>query len=143
MMKRMSVVRLALVVLVGMAMPAFATTWYVDAENGNDDWNGKADFANAVPASNIGPKKTLAVFTNLLASSDTIYAAPGWYTNGVAMVYTNNLPEKLVRFYTTKSYISLIATGCATNTFIGGAPDPDVNLVNSADLPATPFEIEL
>ena len=131
MMKRMSVVRLALIALVGMAMPSFATTWYVDAENGNDDWDGKANFANAVPASNIGPKKTLAVFTNLLASSDTIYAAPGWYTNGVAMVYTNNLPEKLVRFYTTKSYISLIATGCATNTFIGGAPDPDVNQAKS------------
>ncbi len=131
MMKRMSVVRLALVALVGVAMPAFATTWYVDAENGNDDWNGQADYANAVPANNIGPKKTLAVFTNLLANSDTIYVAPGWYTNGVAMVYTNNLPEKLVRFYTPKSYISLIATGYATNTFISGAPDPDVNQTTS------------
>ena len=126
MMKRMSVVRLALVMLASAATQSFATTWYVDAENGNDDWNGQADFANAVPASNIGPKKTLAVFTNLLANSDTIYAAPGWYTNGVAMVYTNNLPEKLVRFYTAKSYISLIATGCATNTFITGAPDETV-----------------
>ena len=123
MMKRMSVVRLALVALVGMAMPSFATTWYVDAENGNDDWNGKADFANAVPASNIGPKKTLAVFTNLLASSDTIYAAPGWYTNGVA--------NSNFRFYSTVGKISLIATGDASNTFIGGAPDPDVNLNSS------------
>ena len=123
MMKRMSVVLLALVVLACVAMPAFATTWYVDAENGNDDWNGKADFANAVPASNIGPKKTLAVFTNLLASSDTIYAAPGWYTNGVA---TSNS-----RFYSNVGRISLIATGDASNTFIGGAPDPDVNLTTS------------
>ena len=130
-MKRMSVVRLALVALACATMQSFATTWYVDAENGNDDWNGQANFANAVPASNIGPKKTLAVFTNLLANSDTIYAAPGWYTNGVAMVYTNNLPEKLVRFYTAKSYISLIATGCATNTFISGAPDATVNLKTS------------
>ncbi len=126
-MKRMSVVRLALVALAGVVVPSFAATWYVDAENGNDNWNGQVDFANAVPASNIGPKKTLAVFTNLLANSDTIYAAPGWYTNGVAMVYTNNAPEKPVRFYTAKAYISLIATGCATNTFISGAPDETVN----------------
>ena len=46
MMKRMSVVRLALAALAGVAMPSFATTWYVDAENGNDAWNGQANFAN-------------------------------------------------------------------------------------------------
>ena len=51
-------------VVLAMAISSRAeTTWYVDAEHGNDSWNGKADYANAVPASNVGPKKTLAVFT--------------------------------------------------------------------------------
>ena len=120
MMKRMSVVRLALVALAGVAMQSFATTWYVDAENGNDDWNGLADLANAVPASNVGPKKTLAVFTDLVRSGDTIYAAPGWYTNGVVTSGSR------FRLYTSAGNIKLISTGSAADTFIGGAVDETV-----------------
>ena len=120
MMKRMSVVRLALAALAGVALPSFATTWYVDAENGNDSWNGLADFANAVSASNVGPKKTLAVFTDLVRSGDTIYAAPGWYTNGVVTSGSR------FRLYTSAGNINLISTGSAADTFIGGAADETV-----------------
>ena len=97
-----------------------ANTWYVDAENGNDDWNGMADFANANPNDKVGPKKTLGVFTPLVDNGDTIYVAPGCYTNGVSPTSAN------CRFYTAKGGISLISTGCATNTFICGEPDKTV-----------------
>ena len=99
-----------------------ANTWYVDAENGNDDWNGKADFANADSASKVGPKKTLGVFTGIVSNGDTIYVAPGCYTNGVSPTSQN------CRFYTSVGGISLISTGCATNTFVCGEPDKNVAL---------------
>ena len=112
----------ALAAFAGAVMSAFAeTTWYVDAEHGNDSWNGKADYANAVPASNVGPKKTLAVFTDLVRSGDTIYAAPGWYTNGVVTSGSTNF-----RLYTSPGNIKLISTGSAADTFIGGAVDGTV-----------------
>ena len=109
-------------VVLAMAISSRAeTTWYVDAEHGNDSWNGKADYANAVPASNVGPKKTLAVFTELVRSGDTIYAAPGWYTNGVVTSGATNF-----RLYTSPGNIKLISTGSAADTFIGGAVDKTV-----------------
>ncbi len=98
-----------------------ATDYYVDAVNGNDDWNGLVDFASANPAEKVGPKKTLAVFTSLVRNSDTIYVAPGWYTNGVSASDSN------FRFYTSAGNISLIATGSAEDTFIGGEPDTSVS----------------
>ena len=108
-------------VVLAMAISSRAeTTWYVDAEHGNDSWNGKADYANAVPASNVGPKKTLAVFTDLVRSGDTIYAAPGWYTNGVVTSGSR------FRLYTSPGNIKLISTGSAADTFIGGAVDGTV-----------------
>lgn len=103
------------------AAQSYATTWYVDAENGSNAYDGKADAAHAVPGSNIGPKKTLGVFTSLVSSGDTIYVAPGWYSNEVSATASN------FRFYTSVGNISLISTGCATNTFIVGAADPSVN----------------
>ena len=103
------------------AAQSYATTWYVDAENGSNAYDGKADAAHADPGLNIGPKKTLGVFTSLVSSGDTIYVAPGWYSNEVSTTASN------FRFYTSVGNISLISTGCATNTFIVGAADPSVN----------------
>jgi hypothetical protein len=91
--------------------------WYVDAVNGDDRWDGKAAFADVDTDLKKGPKKTLSAFTNLLSKSDTIYVAPGWYTNGVA---NGNF-----RFFSDKGGISLIATGSAANTFICGEADKD------------------
>ena len=123
-MKRLLMMIGSAAVACGAAVSSFgATTWYVDAENGNDSWNGQAAFADAVPANDVGPKKTLAVFTNLLAKGDTVYVAPGWYTNGVA--------ETHFRFFSNKGNISLISTGSAADTFIGGAIDTSVNQATS------------
>lgn len=109
---------LALLAAVTACAASAVDTWYVDAVNGNDGWNGKADISHADQGLGIGPKRTLAVFTNLLAKGDTIYVAPGWYTNGVA--------NSNFRFFSDKGNISLIATGDASNTFIGGAADKTV-----------------
>lgn len=112
--------------VLGMCMvmaASAANTWYVDADNGNDEWNGKVAIAAADPDNKVGPKKTLAVFTNLLARGDSIYAAPGHYKEGKA--------NRNFRFYTTVAQISLIATGNAENTFIEGEPDMTVNQTTS------------
>ena len=110
--------------VVGCAALA-ANTWYVDAENGNNAYDGKADAAHAVPGSNIGPKKTLGVFTSMVSSGDTIYVAPGWYTNDVSATASN------FRFYTSVGGISLVSTGTAADTFIGGEIDTTVNQATS------------
>ena len=102
-----------------------ANVWYVDAVNGNDDWNGKVPFSEASPEQNIGPKKTLSVFTTLVANGDTIYAAPGCYDDKTSATATN------YRFYTSVGNISLIATGDASNTFIEGALDSTVSATTS------------
>jgi len=105
----------------GMAFAASAAnTWYVDANNGNDDWNGKADYAHANPAQNIGPKKTLSVFTALVSKGDTIYAAPGRYNEKTSPAATS------YRFYTAAGNISLISTGTAADTIIEGTNDTTV-----------------
>ena len=106
--------------MVGFACSvAFAAdNWYVDAENGNDDWDGKCILSDALPELKQGPKKTLGAFANLLSKGDTIYVAPGWYTNGVA---NGNF-----RFFSDKGNISLVATGSAADTFICGDADKTV-----------------
>ena len=102
-----------------------ANVWYVDAVNGNDEWNGKVDYSQADPDNKIGPKKTLSVFTSLVSKGDTIYAAPGHYNDKTSASATN------YRFYTTVGGISLIATGDASNTFIDGALDSTVSATAS------------
>ena len=68
--------------------------WYVDAENGNDRWNGKAAFADVDMDLKKGPKKTLAgIFSQgevLPAEGDTVHMAPGVYSNGVMTAASQN-----------------------------------------------------
>lgn len=98
----------------------WADTWYVDANSGNDDWDGLSDYEHRDVTANPvkGPKKTLSVFATLVKSGDTIYAAPGHYNE--LTVETN------FRFYTSVGNISLIATGSASDTFIEGTNDTTV-----------------
>ena len=98
-----------------------ANVWYVDADQGDDSWDGKVPFSEAIPDQNIGPKKTLSVFTDLVGNGDAIYAAPGHYDDKTSDKATN------CRFYTSVGNISLIATGDASNTFIEGALDSTVS----------------
>lgn len=102
------------------AFVASATTWYVDANNGNDDYDGKqlvVDKANLK-----GPKQTLAWFDNTrLSAGDIIYAAPGHYnTNSVAVGGHN------YRFWADPRDVKLIAVGGPSVTFIEGEPDTTV-----------------
>ena len=55
----------AKICLAGVAVVLFfgvlsATDYYVDAKNGNDDWDGTAVAAADVETSKIGPKQALA-----------------------------------------------------------------------------------
>ena len=73
-------VGIALVLLFSDAL--FATDYYVDANNGNDDWDGTAAVAAAdVETSKIGPKKTLvgAMEIQGLGAGDVVHAAEGVY----------------------------------------------------------------
>ena len=71
-----------------------ADNWYVDAENGNDDWDGKCILSDALPELKQGPKKTLAgIFSQgevLPAEGDTVHMAPGVYSNGVMTAASQN-----------------------------------------------------
>ena len=68
--------------------------WYVDAENGNDGWDGTCTLSDAKPELKKGPKKTLAgIFSQgeaLPAEGDTVHMAPGVYSNGVMTAASQN-----------------------------------------------------
>ena len=99
----------------------FATDYYVDANNGNDDWDGTAAVAAAdVETSKIGPKQTLADVMAIsgLGNGDVVHAAEGYYTNGVAEVGT-------LRYrVAVPAQVKLIASGRADRTFIVGEEAP-------------------
>ena len=66
------------------AVSSFAATYYVDANKGNDDWNGEAATAAAdVETSKVGPKKTVQAAVDLAdGSGTTVILAPGVYAEG-------------------------------------------------------------
>ncbi len=59
----------------------FATDYYVDANNGNDDWDGTSNYDNRDESIGKGPKKTLvgAMAIQGLGSGDVVHAAEGVY----------------------------------------------------------------
>ena len=91
----------------------FATNYYVDAENGNDAWDGSSATRGE---GDVGPKETLAGVMGIsgLTSGSIVYAAEGYYTNKVM----GTAPE----LYRVKvpSGVKLIASGRADRTFIIG-----------------------
>jgi len=72
-------VGIALVLLFSGAL--FATDYYVDANNGNDDWDGTADYEHRDETINKGPRKTLvgAMAIQGLGIGDVVHAAEGVY----------------------------------------------------------------
>ncbi len=99
--------------------------YYADAEHGNDDWDGTADYEHRDEASNKGPKKSLQAAHDA-ASGDypIVFAAPGVYDTGVATNYSSGTSNPCVRrLIASKKNIGFIATGGAERTFIVGAPD--------------------
>ncbi|MBQ2632077.1 MAG: hypothetical protein IJG13_20565, partial [Kiritimatiellae bacterium] len=92
------------------------TAWYVDAANG-DDANKGYHPGHA--------KRTLAeVMTNTaVASGDVVWAAPGWYTNGV-MTTRENSGDQYNRVVVPAG-VTLKSTDGAESTFIVGEKSPD------------------
>ena len=105
--------------------------WYVDAEHGNDDWDGTTDYANRDESLNKGPKLSLqSVHNAAVEGTDSsgyplVLAASGIYSNGVS--YTSQ-PEgdnrcgRRLRIWKT---IGFLAPEGPEKTFIVGAPDPE------------------
>lgn len=99
--------------------------YYVDAENGNDDWDGTADYEHRDEANKKGPKKSLQAAHDVATGTRPIvFAAPGVYSTGVATNYNSGTSYPCIRrLISTKANIGYIATEGAENTFIVGAPD--------------------
>ena len=101
-----------LAVAVAAAARLFATNYYVDAENGNDAWDGSSATRGE---GDVGPKQSLAEVMAIsgIKSGDIVYAAEGYYTNkvmGSSALYRVIVP----------SGVKLIASGRADRTFIIG-----------------------
>ena len=70
--------------IMGGVLPVFAAEFFVDAKNGNDDWDGTAETAASdVETSKVGPKRSLSAVAALVnLSTDmltTVTVLPGCY----------------------------------------------------------------
>ncbi|MBQ2632483.1 MAG: DUF1565 domain-containing protein, partial [Kiritimatiellae bacterium] len=76
------------------AFCGYATDYYVDAVNGNDDWDGSTSVIPTDPASHVGPKLTLErVFADCNPTrNDTVHAAAGTYDGGSTNGYRVVVP---------------------------------------------------
>ena len=95
--------------------------FYVDAENGNDEWDGTADYENRNEVEKIGPKKSLQA-SHDAATGDypIVLAAPGTYNTGCA---TNEIDGvKCIRRLISTKKIGFIATAGSEETFVAGSP---------------------
>ena len=105
-------------------MSSWATDWYVDAVNGNDQWEGSTA---TVPTQEqieaggtvAGPRKTLHAMMSdeKVGVGDTVWAAEGDYNEGG----TVNGTYKTVNRVQVKAGVTLRASGSRDNTFITGS----------------------
>ena len=94
-------------------------TFYADAENGSDAYDGTAVWEGG--ESLVGPKKTLQAAVDCVTESfGTVYAAPGIYDEGGK--YANGTSNRVA---ITGTHVRLIASGGPGSATIVGAPDPD------------------
>ena len=93
------------------------TDWYVDEKLGDD--------ANPGYLPNL-PKKTLVdVMTNtVVGAGDTVWVAPGWYTNGVSLSRESSYDQ--INRVIVKEGVTLKSTHGPEVTFIAGSPSPEV-----------------
>lgn len=106
-------------VCVASCAQAAAKTCYVDAANGNDEWNGLSEVSNGVDEATglvNGPRRTLVKALELAVSGDTVLALPGVYSNGV------NEAHSARAFVETG--VSLISRDGRDKTFIVGQTSP-------------------
>jgi parallel beta-helix repeat protein len=69
----------AAALLAVLAVPAFADDYYVNADTGDDDWDG----LSPVPGETHGPKATIQAGLNAASSGDAVHVADGTYTGGL------------------------------------------------------------
>ena len=90
---------------VAVALPVLATTYYVDAEKGDDGYDGTSP---TVDGGDVGPKKTFEAGVALLGDKDTLMIAKGHY-------------KLAAMAETTKTGLSFIGAGdAATDVLIDG-----------------------
>ena len=99
--------------------------FYVDAEHGNDTWDGTTDYEHRDESNDKGPKKSLQAANDAATGNyPIVLAAPGIYNTGVATNYLSGTSNPCIRRLIARdSSIGFIATEGAENTFIVGAPD--------------------
>ena len=93
---------------------AWSTDYYVDAVNGNDNWDGTTP---AIPAAGTaGPRQTLVAAMALAGVGDTVYAAEGTYDKG-GEIYTGSGCSNRVVILPGRR---LVARGSRDKTIIKG-----------------------
>lgn len=93
-------------------------TFYADAENGNDDYDGTSPTWEG-GESLVGPKKTLQAAVDLVTETyGIVYAAPGVYDEGGAEY--DSVSNRVV----INNSVGIIASGGPGSATIKGAPDP-------------------
>ena len=119
---------LAFAFAVGAATMAYAADWYVDANNGNDAWDGSTatiptqatiDAGGTIA----GPRKTLHAMMSddCVQAGDTVWAAEGDYNErGIV-----NGTETTLNRVQVKGGVTLRASGSRDKTFISGADGTD------------------
>ena len=124
--------KLLVAVVVACGFGAFANEWYVDADNGNDLWDGTSSNHVGDVESTVGPRKTLkgAMEIPTLAENDTVWLLPGDYNEGV-MPYFDETPKLAMvyastnRCFITKPGLKIRSTGGKAVTFVTGEKDQD------------------
>ena len=94
----------------------YISDYYVDAEHGNDSWDGTESYANRNEAKKIGPKKTLAASMLIpdLHASNIVHAAAGVYDSFPEGYSTNS---RVI----VKEGVGLVADEGPSETTIVGA----------------------
>lgn len=109
---------------------AYGADYYVDANNGNDDWDGttaaipdQATIDAAAGGTVAGPRKTLHAMMSdeRVVAGDTVWAAEGDYNEGGIV----NGEGTTINRVQVKGGVMLRASGARDNTFISGANGTD------------------
>ena len=114
--------RLLVLVLTCVGLSAFADTYYVDANRGNDSWDGTADYEHRDESRDVGPRKQLVAIMEVAKNAgDVVYAAPGTYAEGSAKKEDADITLNRV---VVPAGVRLESTAGAEKTFIVGDPAP-------------------
>ena len=118
---------IATVLVMAAATAAYGVDYYVDANYGNDDWDGTTatipsqeviDQGGTIP----GPRKTLHAMMSdaRVVAGDVVNAAEGDYNEG-GTAYNPAAATQTVNRVQVKAGVTLLATGARDATFITGS----------------------